>query len=197
MTPKLAKDFEVPAGILSIVIFACVLGSIAFTVLIIIQQANEERRRQEALARANKARRLKSVETNKDIVPPKAPEIDGKKGYHLFLSHVWGTGQDQMRIVKQRLLEMMPDLSVFLDVDDLEDISDLEGYVDRSVHILIFCSKGYFTSKNCMREIRSCTQKGKPMIAVLDPDSATGAMSIDEIKTELLQKIRRFAETQT
>ena len=34
-----------------------------------------------------------------------------------------------MRIVKQRLLEMMPDLSIFLDVDDLEDISDLEGYI--------------------------------------------------------------------
>ena len=28
-----------------------------------------------------------------------------------------------MRIVKQRLLEMIPGLSVFLDVDDLEDIS--------------------------------------------------------------------------
>ena len=39
---------------------------------------------------------------------------------------VWGTGQDQMRIVKQRLLEMMPALAVFLDVDDLEDIDDLE-----------------------------------------------------------------------
>ena len=40
--------------------------------------------------------------------------------FHIFLSHVWGTGQDQMRIVKQRLLEMMPDLSVFLDIDDRE-----------------------------------------------------------------------------
>ena len=28
---------------------------------------------------------------------------------------VWGTGQDQMRIVRQRLLEMLPDISVFLD----------------------------------------------------------------------------------
>ena len=39
------------------------------------------------------------------------------------LHSVWGTGQDQMRIIKQRLLEMIPELSVFLDVDDLEDIS--------------------------------------------------------------------------
>ena len=91
-----------------------------------------------------------------------------------------------MRIVKQRLLEMMPDLSIFLDVDDLEDISDLEGYVDRSAMILIFCSKGYFQSKNCMREIRSCTRKGKPIIAVLDPDSSNGALSLDEVKGELI-----------
>ena len=29
-------------------------------------------------------------------------------------------GQDQMRVIKQRLLEMVPDLRVFLDVDDLQ-----------------------------------------------------------------------------
>ena len=69
-------------------------------------------------------------------------------------------GQDQMRIVKQRLLEMIPELSIFLDVDDLEDISDIEGYITRSEMVLIFCSQGYFRSKNCMREIRSSVEKG-------------------------------------
>ena len=34
--------------------------------------------------------------------------------FHLFLSHSWGTGQDQMRVIKQRLLEMMPNVRVFL-----------------------------------------------------------------------------------
>ena len=38
--------------------------------------------------------------------------------FHIFLSHVWGTGQDQMRIVKQRLHEMVPSLQIFLDVDE-------------------------------------------------------------------------------
>ena len=28
-----------------------------------------------------------------------------------------GTGQDQMRIVKQRMIDMVPDVCVFLDVD--------------------------------------------------------------------------------
>merc|ERR1719424_2605387 len=37
-----------------------------------------------------------------------------------------------------------------------------------------------------MIELRSCTAMGKPMIAVIDPDSAAGALSLDEIKAELL-----------
>ena len=41
-----------------------------------------------------------------------------------------------MRIVKQRLLEMVPDLSVFLDVDDLEEIGNLQSYIDRSHNVL-------------------------------------------------------------
>ena len=82
-----------------------------------------------------------------------------------------------MRIVKQRLKEMVPELSIFLDVDDLEDISDLEGYIDATHNVLVFCSKGYFQSKNCMRELRSTVAKGLPIIAVLDPDSAAGTPS--------------------
>ena len=60
-------------------------------------------------------------------VPNAAGEGAAEPDYHLFLSHVWGTGQDQMRIVKQRLLEMLPDARAFLDVDDLEEIGGLEG----------------------------------------------------------------------
>lgn len=47
-----------------------------------------------------------------------------------------------MRITKQRLLEMVPDLSVFLDVDDLKEGKGAE-YVDASDVILIFVSSGY------------------------------------------------------
>ena len=40
---------------------------------------------------------------------------------------------DAMRIVKQRLLEMLPSLSIFLDVDlDELEIKDLEKYIDAS-----------------------------------------------------------------
>ena len=53
-----------------------------------------------------------------------------------------------MRIVKQRLLEMIPELVVFLDVDDLEDIENLGQYIERTSTVLVFCSQGYFQSKN-------------------------------------------------
>ncbi len=43
-----------------------------------------------------------------------APSLQAGLRYHLFLSHIWGTGQDQMRIVKQRMLEMLPGVRVFL-----------------------------------------------------------------------------------
>jgi len=61
--------------------------------------------------------------------------------FHLFLSHVWGSGQDQMRVVKTRLLEMMPDAKVFLDVDDLTEGKGAE-FVDASVVSLVFVSAG-------------------------------------------------------
>ena len=36
--------------------------------------------------------------------------------FHLFLSHCWADGgQDAMRIVKQRLKEMIPEVKVFLE----------------------------------------------------------------------------------
>ena len=63
--------------------------------------------------------------------------------WHLFLSHIWGTGQDQCATIKRQLLLLMPGVSIFLDVDDLQDIGALEEYVDASAVIMIFVSKGY------------------------------------------------------
>ena len=98
-----------------------------------------------------------------------------------------------MRIVRTRLLEMMPELSVFLDVEDLKDISDLEGYIERSSVILVMCTKGYFSSKNCMRELRCAVGMGKPMFAMLDLDSDTRSLTMEEVKAELLAADAKFA----
>ena len=96
-----------------------------------------------------------------------------------------------MRIVKQRLLEMIPELQVFLDVDDLESISDLESYISQSSAVLVFCSKGYFESRNCMRELRSAVEQNKPLIALLEswwnePGRPRGGLSIREVAQKVL-----------
>ena len=70
------------------------------------------------------------------------------------------------------------------DVDDLEDTSKLELYVEQSAAILIFASRGYFASVNCLREAVAATSQGKPIILMHDPDRARGGGPMHEIKAE-------------
>ncbi len=62
------------------------------------------------------------------------PELTLAKGrkYHLFLSHVWATGQDQVAVIKRQIQMLLPGASVFLDVDDLRDVGELERYIAES-----------------------------------------------------------------
>ena len=77
---------------------------------------------------------------------------------------------------------MLPGASVFLDVDDLEDIGLLEEYIEASGVVMIFVSQGYFKSPNCLREVRCAVTKGKPLSLVHDP--VRGGASLEGIKAE-------------
>ena len=71
-------------------------------------------------------------------------------------------------------------------VDDLKDIGALEQYVDATALIMIFVSKGYFGSKNCLREAVCTVNKGKRITLV--HDSAVYLKSyapLEEVKDEL------------
>ena len=61
-----------------------------------------------------------------------APILPGGVEFHLFLSHTWSFGQDQMRIIKEKVARRVPGLRIFLDVDDLEDIGALESEIGQS-----------------------------------------------------------------
>jgi hypothetical protein len=74
--------------------------------------------------------------------------------YHLFLSHVWSTGQDACATIKLQLQRLLPHARIFLDVDDLADIGELELYVQKTAAMLMFLSRGYLLSPNCLREVR-------------------------------------------
>ena len=74
---------------------------------------------------------------------PVVLSLERGRKFHLFLSHIWGTGQDQVAAIKRQLCLLVPGISIFLDVDDLEEISALERYIDETAVIIIFLSKGY------------------------------------------------------
>jgi hypothetical protein len=112
--------------------------------------------------------------------------------HHLFLSHVWSTGQDQVAVIKRQLLRMVLGLRIFLDVDDLEDIGAIEKYVGESMIILVFLSRGYFNSRNCLREITAAMLHDKPLLLVLEPNEAKGGLTLEEARQECPDKLREY-----
>ena len=115
MANEQKRDFRASTLPLSVVLFAAVAFALVASFAILLVQLRIERKRMEKEARLAKARRLRykinSAEVTVPVITQGLP-----KHFHVFLSHVWGTGQDQMRIIKQRLKEMAPDVEVFLDV---------------------------------------------------------------------------------
>ena len=80
---------------------------------------------------------------------------DGR--FHLFLSHVWSTGQDQVLSIKKELQLLVPSVKIWLDVENLQNVADLEANISSSDMTLMFLSRGYFSSWNCLREVRHAT----------------------------------------
>lgn len=135
LSPQEGRKFLLSSNDLGIILLTFVLSAFILSTMVFLYVLYTERVRKLNEDLVSASRRLRSVAASKDIETPLREGFD----FHLFLSHVWGTGQDQMRIVKQRLLEMMPDLRIFLDVDDLKEIGNLEGYIEQSEVVLIFC----------------------------------------------------------
>ena len=119
--------------------------------------------------------------------PPELKLADGMK-YHLFLSHIWSTGQDTVAVIKRQLNLLMPGVIVFLDVDDLEEIGNLEQYVAASQCVLILLSRGYFFSANCLREINYAIAMNKPLILVHEPDPGKGGLPLAELREDCESK---------
>ena len=76
----------------------------------------------------------------------------------------------------------------------MEEIGDLEGYIERTKIILVYCSNGYFTSKNCMRELVSSTTKGKEIIALIEPEANHGGLSLEQVHAFLVKAEGLFAK---
>ncbi len=103
-----------------------------------------------------------------------APILELPEGciFHVFVSHVWSTGQAMTHAIVRKMQLYMPGLKVWLDVDELEDISRLEEYVSESAIFVIYYSKGYFKSKNCRRELYAAIKLEKPIIVLYKGNSS-------------------------
>ncbi|KAL3930129.1 MAG: hypothetical protein SGPRY_001671 [Prymnesium sp.] len=100
----------------------------------------------------------------------------------LIVLTVWKTGQDQAALVKRRLQLMLPSISIFLDVDNLDCIGNLEQYIEQSACILLFFTQGYLKSRNCIREVRHAVGKNKPQVQLLEMDRSKGGVSLVELR---------------
>ena len=168
LSQQLRRRFVFDSAVVSVGMVACNVGALALAVLMAVHQIVQAAQMPTVLLVATRHSPVLSL---------------GKGGkWHLFLSHIWGTGQDQCATIKRQLCLLLKGVSVFLDVDDLEDIGALETYVDQSAVIMIFVSKGYFKSGNCLREARCTVDKKKPIALVHDP--VRGGATLDFIRDE-------------
>jgi len=124
------------------------------------------------------------------------PDLTLKDGmaFHLFLSHIWSSGQDQVANIKRKLQLMLTGCQIFLDVDNLDDTGDLEQYVGVSQCILIFLSRGYFFSTNCLREVNCTIEKCKPLILVHEKDEDRGGVPLKTLREDCESKGREIRE---
>ena len=91
MSGELKGTYIIDTGILTVIVFGAILLSLVFAGGLFLVQVAAEAKRVRDEAAKSAGRRLRYVKDNKEVV---APPID-ERGYHTFLSHVWGTGQDQ------------------------------------------------------------------------------------------------------
>ena len=90
-----------------------------------------------------------------------------------------------MRIIKQRLQEMVPGIKVFLDVDDMNEGRGAE-YVDVSKMVLVFVSEGYFSSPSCMNELLRALATNTPIITLMEDEGRPGRLDEDQVRDALV-----------
>jgi len=87
-------------------------------------------------------------------------------------------------------LQLLPGCEIFLDVDDLKNIGELEAYIGRSQVVLCFLSRGYLRSTNCLREVRAALAMGKPIVLVHEADPAKGGGTLAELRSECPEELQ-------
>jgi len=186
LSKELASDFRTSNLALSVTLFASAAFALVASFAILVVQIRMEAHRRRFEMRAARARRLRYLDGDEEVILPQRPALEtllqhvypskdglpadapGAGPFHLFLSHNWAHGQAAMRIVKTRLREMLPDVEIFLDVDNLGGGSD-HPHIDVSSFMLCYLTQRWFSSEPCLREFIRAILRKTPMIALLEP----------------------------
>ena len=75
---------------------------------------------------------------------------------------------------------------------DLQDIGDLEGYVRRTGVMLFFLSKNYFTSRNCLREVKASIKEQRPLVLVHEQQEDKGGGPLEMMRMECREEMRAY-----
>ena len=92
MSEEQRSLYVVNQGTLTLIMIASTIGAIILSFVLFVIQFSIEAARMRREVRASKARRLRYKSNNEEVC---VVQLDDRH-FHTFLSHVWGTGQDQM-----------------------------------------------------------------------------------------------------
>ena len=141
------------------------------------------------VAELRRAREILLVQATRQ---PPALTLAMDKTWHAFLSHNWAN-QDVAATIKRQLQLLLPDVCIFLDVDNLESVDALEGYMRESQAVLILLgSPRYFGSHNCLREVVSAAALRLPPIGVHEADASKHGAPLAELRKACPEEHRGY-----
>ena len=74
----------------------------------------------------------------------------------------------------------------------MQDIGDLEGYVRATGVMLFFLSKHYFTSRNCLREVKATIDEKLPLVLVHEQQEEKGGGPLEMMRAECRKEMRPY-----
>lgn len=79
---------------------------------------------------------------------------------------------------------LMPGLKVFLDVDNLSNLHELETLVESSAVVVFFLSQGFFSSGNVLREVRAAVESRRHICVVYETSAMHGGVPLELLRMQ-------------
>lgn len=105
--------------------------------------------------------------------------------YNLFISHKQENGGSIALTIKLLLLEKNPNLKIFLDIDDLDNIHNLEENIKNSDNVLLLITDGIFERHYVIKELRAAIKYNKNIIVLWEKDGCKNFPKKEQIPEDL------------